>query len=201
MCRDCSSKIARRSSCERAHHASDFLIGISAALVASGRPRLGERAASSSCSHRPRHRRTRRASRRGRPSVRPQEEARPQPPKRFGHARCPHRLLRTRPEESAYSQPYLPGALVSRDRPRTRTTPSTPRQLGGRQAGISRSDGFVPTASTTCRSGVALGAQHRSPRRRFGAPRQRLPQRVAPGGSGTGGHSGTKHGARGQVRA
>jgi len=50
MCRDRSSKIARRSSCGSVHQASDFRIGISAALVASGRPRRVERAASSSCS-------------------------------------------------------------------------------------------------------------------------------------------------------
>ena len=41
MCADVSSKIARRSSCVSAHHAADFRIGISAAAVASGRPRSG----------------------------------------------------------------------------------------------------------------------------------------------------------------
>ena len=35
---DLSSKICRRSSCVSSHHAADFLIGISAAEVASGRP-------------------------------------------------------------------------------------------------------------------------------------------------------------------
>lgn len=45
-----SSKISRRSSCDSAHHACDFLIGMRAALVASRRPRRGERAASSTCS-------------------------------------------------------------------------------------------------------------------------------------------------------
>jgi hypothetical protein len=50
ICPDRSSRIARRSSWDSAHHSSDFLIGISAALLASGRPRLGEAAVSSLCS-------------------------------------------------------------------------------------------------------------------------------------------------------
>src|SRR5471030_382556 len=47
MCRERSSKISRRSSCVSAHHASDFVIGMSAAHVASGLPSfssLAERA-------------------------------------------------------------------------------------------------------------------------------------------------------------
>src|SRR6266567_1589628 len=38
MCRERSSKISRRSSCVSAHHPSDFVIGMSAAHVASGLP-------------------------------------------------------------------------------------------------------------------------------------------------------------------
>ena len=45
-----SSKIRRRSSCARSHHASDFLTGISAARVDPARPSGSWRAASSRCS-------------------------------------------------------------------------------------------------------------------------------------------------------
>ena len=52
ICRDRSSKMARRSSCASAHHASVFRIGIKAARVACGRPRASCRAARVSSSWR-----------------------------------------------------------------------------------------------------------------------------------------------------
>jgi hypothetical protein len=103
---------------------SDFLIEISAALVAPGCSRRGERAASSSCSRPSAYRswpttrevprwrpEEQRAPRRAPPSGRPQQGARPRPPQRSGRARCPGRLLRTRPAESACRTHYLPAPV------------------------------------------------------------------------------------------